>query len=51
MPGGVCWDLLVCESGRNLSPGSWQAGRAASVLEWAFPGYHSYPRAGSFGAF
>lgn len=33
MPGGVCWDLLVCESGRNLSPGSWQAGRAASVLE------------------
>lgn len=51
MPGGACWDLLVCESGRNLSPRSWQVGRTASVLEWAFPCYHSYPPVGSFGAF
>lgn len=44
--GGACVDLLVCESDRSpyrgwrSSPGSQQAGRMPSLLEWAFPCYH-----------
>lgn len=41
MRGGACVDLLVCESDRSpyrgwhSSPGSQQAGKMPSLLEWA----------------